>query len=130
MNCNFTGPFQMKNKHIAILVAGAVTLIAATAGASVLVMNHDKADTPKSSHVAQKENIRWNDSPPAAQPQQVANCDDGNVVGAIAGGVGGGVLGSTVGDGKGKTAATIGGTLGGAYLGKEFIPTDNVTCRH
>lgn len=62
-------------------------------------------------------------------PQRVADCDDGNIVGAAIGGVTGGVLGNQVGKGSGNTAATIGGALGGAYLGKEHLPTRNVTCR-
>ena len=121
----------MKRKNIIAIALGAVALVAATAGASALVMNHNAISKtePKSTHVAQKEEIRWNDSAPAPAPQPVRHCDDGNVVGALAGGVGGGVLGSQIGHGKGKTAGTIAGTLGGAYLGKEYIPTDNVTCR-
>ncbi len=119
----------MKRQHIAVIAVGAGILVAATAGASALVMNQQNLAKTKAatSQAAHKEEIRWNDSTPP--PQKVVNCDDGNVVGAIAGGVGGGVLGSQLGDGKGKTAATIGGTLGGAYLGKEYIPTENVTCR-
>lgn len=124
---------MMKRKHITIIVLSAIALVAATAGASALVLNQDKiakTEAPKSSHVTQTEQIRWNETAPApAQPPKVVNCDDGNVVGSVAGGVGGGIIGSNIGDGKGKTAATIGGTLGGAYLGKEFLPTQNVTCR-
>lgn len=108
-------------------------LLASTAAASAFITRETLDDVPapaKSQHVAKRETIQWNESKPAPQPQQVAEaCDDGNVVGAIIGGVGGGVLGSQIGNGNGKTAATIGGTLGGGYLGKEYIPTRNATCR-
>ena len=68
-------------------------------------------------------------APQPAPVQQAANCDDGNVVGLAAGGLVGGLLGNQVGKGSGNTAATIGGAVGGAYLGKEHLPTKNVTCR-
>ena len=63
------------------------------------------------------------------QAATVTDCDDNNVVGMAVGGLAGGLLGNQVGKGSGKTAATIGGALGGAYLGKEALPTRNVTCR-
>jgi outer membrane lipoprotein SlyB len=67
----------------------------------------------------------------AAQPQQPAQpaCDDKNIVGTVGGGVAGGLVGSQIGKGSGKTAATIGGVVGGAYLGNQYLPTRNVTCR-
>lgn len=117
----------MKNKTIA-LTLGAVLLIVATAGASVLVMNN-KAETPVQRTATSKSTIQWNDRAPQPAPARTtAACNDGNVAGKVVGGVGGGVLGSMVGKGKGKTAATIGGTLGGAYIGGETIPLNNVTC--
>lgn len=61
--------------------------------------------------------------------QQVVKCNDSNIVGTVAGGVLGGIVGNQFGGGAGKTAATIGGTLGGAYVGNQYIPTRNVTCR-
>ena len=72
-------------------------------------------------------------APPQPAPQQHASgpppCNDKNIVGTLAGGVAGGVLGNQVGRGSGKTVATVGGALGGAYLGNQYIPTRNVTCR-
>jgi outer membrane lipoprotein SlyB len=56
-------------------------------------------------------------------------CNDSNVLGYVAGGAAGGLVGNQVGKGKGNTAATIAGTLGGAYLGGQYIPLQNVTCR-
>lgn len=118
----------MKNKTIA-LTLGAVLLVAATAGASVLVMNN-KTDAPvERTATTSNKTIHWNDPAPKSTPAHTtAACNDGNVAGKVVGGVGGGVLGSMVGKGKGKTAATIGGTLGGAYIGGETIPLNNVTC--
>jgi outer membrane lipoprotein SlyB len=136
-----------KTKHIVAITIGALVLVALSAGASALIMRGGAApENPaaatstvaaghaKTQHYAQREKIHWNGSRAAAQPapatiEPAAGCDDGNVVGAIVGGAGGGVAGAQVGKGSGKTAATIAGTLGGAYLGKEFLPTQNVTCR-
>ena len=56
-------------------------------------------------------------------------CDDKNILGTLAGGVAGGVLGNQVGSGSGRTVATVGGAVGGAYLGNEYLPTRNATCR-
>jgi uncharacterized protein YcfJ len=64
-----------------------------------------------------------------ASAQITSLCDDGNVAGYVAGGIAGGVLGNQIGKGHGNTAATIGGTLGGAYLGGQYMPTHNITCR-
>lgn len=103
-----------------LAVAGAVLLVAATAGATAYVV--DRPETP-----VQKAQVERAAAPQAA-PQRVA-CNDGNIAGKALGGVGGGVAGSMIGSGSGKTAATIGGTLGGAYIGGEVIPLNNVTCR-
>lgn len=121
----------MKRKHMITAGLGAVVLLLMTAGASAYIateMNNDQAK-PVAKKSVQREEIRWNE-PERAPVQKVAsNCDDGNVVGYIAGGALGGIAGSQFGDGNGKTATTIGGALGGGYLGKEYIPTHNVTCR-
>jgi uncharacterized protein YcfJ len=130
----------MTRKHTIAAIIGAVMLVLLTAGASALItremISEDKTPLETSAKVSsyrphKRETITWNEQRQAPPHQQVAtrNCDDGNVVGKVLGGVGGGVLGSQVGSGTGQTAATIGGTLGGAYLGGEYIPTDNVTCR-
>jgi outer membrane lipoprotein SlyB len=73
---------------------------------------------------------------PNMQPQKLASsalvqsqCNDSNILGYIAGGAAGGLAGNQIGKGAGNTAATIGGVLGGAYLGGQYIPLKNVTCR-
>lgn len=122
----------MERKHIIGLSIGVVALIALTAGASAFVATqvmHEKPAVTASTTHHKSSHITWNDQQSAqAQPAQPA-CDDGNVVGYVLGGVGGGVVGNQLGKGKGNTATTIGGTLGGAYLGGQYIPTRNVTCR-
>ena len=126
---------KRKGKNIMVITLGALALIAATAGASVLITHHVLTNdqpsaqanaAPAKTVVAHHENIHWNRQ--AAAPAKPA-CNDHNIVGDVVGGVAGGVVGNQVGKGKGNTAATIGGTLGGAYLGNKFIPTDNVTCK-
>ena len=123
----------MSAKNIYLFGLGGLLLVAMTAGASAYVAtNIAKEDTVKTKTVSKSsggEKITWNE-PRQTQPAAPARtaCDDGNVVGAVVGGVGGGVVGSQIGKGSGKTAGTIAGTLGGAYLGRELIPTQNVTC--
>lgn len=125
----------MTRKMMIMLGVGALVLVLVTAGASALVTNHmantkeeTKVVAAKKPRAAQKEQISWNEPRQAAQPQ-VPSCDDGNIVGLVLGGAAGGVAGNQIGKGNGNTAATIGGAVGGAYLGKEYIPTKNVTCR-
>lgn len=124
----------MKRKHMIGLGAGIFALVLLTASASAWVARDmewpDKPlfqKTASSTYQTQtrQEDIAWNEPRRQAAPP----CDDGNIVGKVVGGVGGGVAGSQIGSGSGKTAATIGGTLGGAYLGGEYLPTRNVTCR-
>jgi uncharacterized protein YcfJ len=130
---------NMMRKNLPLYILGGAVLVAMTAGASAFVTKTVVQDekpvvVEKTAQAPKAEKITWNEPqkrPQTAQPQQhtVPSCDDGNVVGAIVGGVGGGVAGSQIGSGNGQTLATIGGALGGAYLGKEYIPTRNVTCK-
>jgi uncharacterized protein YcfJ len=122
----------------------AALVVASIAGAAAFV-NHDEkspvvASTTKTKTVhaaTAKKDLPWLESNKgnkklAPGPQVAAAqpaCNDSNILGIVAGGVAGGVLGSTVGRGNGRTAATIAGTAGGAYLGNQFIPLQNVTCR-
>ncbi len=136
----------MKRNEIIMVAAGAVLLVAATAGASTYIAN---PDIFKSSAVTEEESVaaiapaagsaRVPQQPvqqQAVQQQPIqANaepakprCDDDNIVGKVAGGIVGGLLGNEIGSGRGNTAATIGGSVGGTLLGEEFIPTQNVTC--
>lgn len=124
----------MTRKMMIMLGIGALALVLVTAGASALVTNHIANSKEETKIVstkkprAHKEQITWNEPRQAAQPQAPA-CDDGNIVGLALGGVAGGVAGNQIGKGSGNTVATIGGAVGGAVLGKEYIPTRNVTCR-
>jgi uncharacterized protein YcfJ len=131
----------MKTKHIIAISAGIFALVLLSAGASALItrdtLTADKPETHKVATVTHRttshanNNIRWNDNRTAstvvAQPAQ-PRCNDGNVVGYVAGGVGGGLLGSQLGKGNGSTVGAIAGTLGGAYLGGQYLPTQNITC--
>lgn len=115
----------MKRSHLAAAIGGAVLLIGLTAGAAAYVtqatIKEDKSvSVPRERIVVHQQ---------AAPTPQVANCDDGNILGHVLGGAAGGVVGSQIGSGSGQTAATIAGTLGGAYVGGEYIPTHNATCR-
>ena len=131
----------MKRKHAIALGAGVVALVILAAGASALVTQkviEDKPAVEKTAaapkhKTAKSEKITWNE-PRQAQPAQQAqaapaSCDDYNIVGIGLGAVAGGVAGNQIGSGRGQDLATIGGALGGAYLGKQYIPTHNVTCR-
>ena len=125
----------MARKHVLAFGIGVLALVLLTAGASALVTKEILADKPAVEKVANNkkasppgERIAWNEPRQAPKPQAPA-CDDGNIVGYVLGGAAGGIAGNQIGKGNGKTAATIGGTLGGAYLGGEYIPTHNVTCR-
>jgi len=129
----------MKRSHMIAAGIGMVALLA-TAGAGAyfgrdtlmaedVVAKSDPVPATKS-----QNSITWNQPAPvkaqATAPVQTAsNCDDGNVLGLVLGGAAGGIAGSQIGSGSGKTAATIGGALGGAYLGGEYIPLKNATCR-
>lgn len=115
------------NTNMAMILAGGALLIALSAGAATLATQ--QAMQPDSKPVARSERVIVRDSAPAPVTQARAPaCDDGNVVGNILGGTAGGIAGSQIGSGSGQTAATIAGTLGGAYLGGEYIPTQNATC--
>lgn len=110
------------NKKLLGAGIGIVVLIAGTAFATAY-FTHEAAQPQQRAK-----------TPAQGHPQVVAaadqpRCDDGNILGHVAGGVGGGIVGNQVGKGKGNTAATIAGTLGGAYLGGQYIPLKNVTCR-
>lgn len=124
----------MKRKHIILASLAAAFVLVSAVGASAFVTHSlmkEEKPTTQAARSSTKETIAWNDrratAPQPAQPAR--NCEDGNIVGKIAGGVAGGIAGNQIGSGNGQTAATIGGTLGGAYLGGEYIPTRNITCR-
>lgn len=130
-----------ENKKILIAGIAVVALMAFTAAAaSYITTENVNAQKEEAAIVRPKKQVARStvSAPrpvsPQPQTQQVAynnqpRCNDGNVLGTVAGGLAGGVVGSQVGKGSGKTAATIGGTLGGAYLGNQFIPLHNATCR-
>lgn len=116
-----------------IVIAVAATLLTAgvAAAASYITKENIRSEqavaTPVKKPVAARTATHTNAS---AAPQSAApRCNDNNVLGYVAGGAAGGILGSQVGKGNGNTAATIGGTLGGAYLGGQYIPLHNATCR-
>ena len=122
----------MNTKTIVAIVAGAILLVGATAGASVYMIeknsdaNVEELKTSSAIQTSNKEEtITYSEPRQAPRPA----CDDDNIVGKVVGGAAGGVAGSQFGKGNGKTAATIGGTIGGSLLGEEYIPTKNVTCR-
>lgn len=116
----------MQNSHKKIGIIAGVILFAASAAAIASYVTRESLQ-PKPQLNAQSVQPQ-NQKVALAQPPQ-PRCDDSNIVGTIAGGAAGGVVGSQVGKGSGKTAATIGGVIGGAYLGNQYIPTRNVTCR-
>ncbi len=127
-----------REQYLTIGLAAAL-LLATVAGASAYI-NQDALTrhtaTTKVKSSASNQNLPWLDKQHEqrrAAPQQVASaqpqCNDGNILGTVAGGVAGGALSSTIGNGNGKTAATIAGALGGAYLGNQYIPLQNSTCR-
>lgn len=130
----------MQRKHMIALGAGIFALVAMTATASALITRERMSDKPLTDEVISTEDTarhrepgrRVADIEPAAAPASVAQtapaCDDGNIAGTVLGGAAGGIVGSQIGNGSGQTAATIGGVVGGALLGREYIPTHNVTC--
>lgn len=127
----------MKTKQILAWGAGVLALVLVTAGASALVTKDMMSEKPAietaRAPAPKEQKITWNE-PRNAEPVQPVRtaaappCNDGNIVGLALGGIGGGIAGNQIGKGSGNTVATIGGAVGGAYLGKEFIPTENVTC--
>lgn len=126
----------MKTKGIIALGAAAILLVAATAGASVYIMDNkaeEQVSQAETTKVSTRENRIVTQAQPVQQvqraPAPVPVCDDDNIVGKVVGGAAGGLAGSQIGGGSGKTAATIGGAVGGTLLGEEYIPTRNVTCR-
>ena len=114
----------MQRNHLIAAVGGIILLIGLSAGAAAYVTQSTMKDD-KSVSVPRAERIVVREQAAAPMPA----CDDGNIVGHVLGGAAGGVVGSQIGSGSGQTAATIAGTLGGAYVGGEYIPTRNVTCR-
>ncbi len=129
----FMEKIMINRKNAILLGITGIVLIALTAGASAYIVTKSMDDDKVVTETSHTETIKWNEQRAAVQPQPQAQpakpaCDDGNIVGTVVGGVGGGVVGSQIGSGSGQTAATIGGAIGGAVLGKEFIPTENVTC--
>jgi uncharacterized protein YcfJ len=128
---------KTQNRNYLIAAAVAAVLIAGTAVASSYVTKQS-IEAKETTQEKPKKLVtvthplpgkKKNQEFASAQPAPVPRCDDGNVLGTVVGGVGGGIVGSQVGKGHGNTAATIGGTLGGAYLGNQYIPLKNATCR-
>ena len=145
----------MTRKQTILVIAGAILLVAVTAGASSFitrdVMTPETAKTEtaaaapapaqakrtvqatKTHHAVQARNeqINWNQPAPQqpAPVQQQARCDDGNIVGAAIGAGAGGLVGHQFGKGKGKDLATIGGVIAGGAAGHQMIPTRGVLCR-
>jgi uncharacterized protein YcfJ len=125
------------------LSIGVAILILGAASASALitrnVVSHEDApavaaatpSTAKAVHhaAAGNQTIRWNNPRQPAPQQAQTACNDGNIVGYVAGALAGGLAGSQLGKGNGKIATTMAGTAGGAYLGGQYLPTQNVTCR-
>lgn len=133
----------MNKTQLSLLaILGLIIVIGTTAWASATLTRQSLTEEkiasvetvkPAKKHKSGKNDITWNQpaqQQPAQPPQRVASgCNDHNIVGTLAGGALGGIAGNQIGNGGGKTAATIGGVLGGAYLGNQYIPTHNVTCR-
>lgn len=120
-------PTRSNAPIIVAIIAGAIALIALTAMAATYLARPATPEPAKQVTV-----IHRNSGTHYANQQPVARdpaCDDKNIVGTGLGAVAGGVLGNQIGGGKGRTVATVGGALGGAYLGNEYLPTRNVTCR-
>lgn len=126
----------MVKKHMIAASLGALALVMMTAGASAWITSEKLNNKPVVEKVVSHQTITRENrnnvtiaKPVAAQQQQQPACDDGNIAGTVLGGAAGGIVGSQIGNGNGQTAATIGGVVGGAILGREYIPTQNVTCR-
>lgn len=124
----------MHRKHIIAFSAGIFALVVMTATAGALIPRetviNDKPAIEKP--VQSRERVAVADPAPVPPPmpaqQQKPACDDGNIIGTVVGGAAGGLVGSQIGSGSGQTVATIGGIAAGALLGKEYIPSQNVTC--
>lgn len=132
----------MQKKQLIATGFGIAALVIMTATASALITRDRYADKPVTEEVVSKtetnhervaavEPAAGERAPvPQQQPtQQAPACDDGNIAGTVLGGAAGGIIGSQIGDGNGQAAATIAGVAGGALLGREYIPTQNITCR-
>jgi uncharacterized protein YcfJ len=120
------------NKKLLGATVAVITVVVVSAAAASYVTRQSM--TPATAPIAQNTVIQHHVKPvhpqqlASAQPQQ-SRCNDSNILGYVAGGAVGGIAGHQLGKGAGNTAATIGGTLGGAYLGGQYIPLKNVTCR-
>ena len=122
----------MNYKSIGIILTIVLLMGAVAAAASYTTresLKPEVAGTVPASQPRVRTERKYSQAQKPAQPAQ-PQCNDSNIVGTLAGGAVGGIAGSQIGHGNGKTAATIGGALGGAVLGNQFIPTQNVTCRH
>lgn len=109
--------------------------IAATAATTYYVTRHSITESenasPSVAAAPQPAPVQARHRQDASRQQAAApKCNDSNIVGTLAGGVLGGIVGNQFGHGSGRAATTIGGTLGGAYVGNQYIPTRNVTCRN
>ncbi len=113
---------SLDKRDVVIGILAVIILVAGAAGASAYLTRESAATaTPPQP----TKTVIYKQAP----QQQLPKCNDNNVLGMAAGALGGGVAGHAVGKGSGKTAATIGGALAGGYLGKEYIPLQNTTCR-
>ncbi len=128
------------NKRIIGSGVATIVVLAATAAIASYATRESIESSPIKTeqaviehHTQAHQEQRLASTEPARQPVQhtAANppCDDKNIVGTVGGAAAGGLVGSQIGHGTGKTVAVIGGVLGGGYLGNQYIPTRNVSCR-
>lgn len=115
-------PANRRLQWIGIATAALLLVASSAALASYLVAGEKEKKPVSTAHAVPLQKVA------AAQPS-LPRCDDSNILGYVAGGAAGGIVGNQVGKGSGNTAATIGGTLAGAYLGGQYIPLRNATCR-
>jgi uncharacterized protein YcfJ len=124
--------FHVSKRGVTLTLAAIGFLIVGAALASYYGPNATQTAQTDTQDTAKKA-THHSDAAAPVHHQQVAQaqpaCNDHNIVGTGVGGVAGGILGSQFGRGSGKTATTIGGALGGAYLGNQYIPTQNATCK-
>ena len=122
----------MKHIHKQIITGtGIILLLVSTAFAASYITQRTEADAEVKAPI--KQQAKTHQQPTravaAAAPVEIPRCNDSNILGTVAGGAAGGIAGNQLGKGSGNTAATIVGTLGGAYLGNQYIPLNNATCR-
>ena len=123
----------MKSMNKKLIGAGIVMVVLVASTALATAYFTRELQPTAENHVPPAQHARTSgqghsQSAASSAPGQ-PRCDDSNVLGYVAGGAAGGIVGNQIGKGSGNTAATIAGTLGGAYLGGQYIPLKNATCR-